>query len=194
MARPRAFNPDQALEKVRDLFWQNGYEGTSMADLLEATGLSRSSIYETFGDKETLFVKTLQGYREAAISALTAFVENAQGHPREDLRILMEAHFPLVPDHGQKGCYMVNAGVELGPRQPQWKADYLRHQDRIAGFYARLIARAQAQDLLKTSLSPEELGHLLYSLVTGLQAKQRVQPDRQCALAEIERFFELIFK
>ena len=63
MARPQEFNTAEALYKAMGVFWSKGYEGTSLADLLEATGLSKSSLYATFGDKRDLFLAAFDCYR-----------------------------------------------------------------------------------------------------------------------------------
>ena len=58
MARPRSFDPDQALDLARDVFWQNGFHGTSLDDITAATGLAKPSLYAAFGDKNALFLKS----------------------------------------------------------------------------------------------------------------------------------------
>ncbi|HNX58500.1 MAG TPA: helix-turn-helix domain-containing protein, partial [Spirochaetota bacterium] len=64
MARPREFDKDEALYNAMLMFWKKGYDGTSIPDLLDATGISRSSLYETFTDKQTLFLEAMNRYRQ----------------------------------------------------------------------------------------------------------------------------------
>ncbi|WP_434445477.1 TetR/AcrR family transcriptional regulator [Lentzea sp. E54] len=68
MGRPRAFDADEALEKAMLVFWEQGYEGASLADLTERMGISRKSMYAAFGNKEELFRKALRRYEEGAIT------------------------------------------------------------------------------------------------------------------------------
>ena len=62
MGRPREFDPDRALDRALEVFWRRGYEGASIADLTEAMGITKPSLYAAFGNKEELFRKTLDRY------------------------------------------------------------------------------------------------------------------------------------
>jgi AcrR family transcriptional regulator len=62
LGRPRAFDPDEALERALEVFWQKGYEGTSLTDLTKAMGINKPSLYSTFGNKEELFLKAIELY------------------------------------------------------------------------------------------------------------------------------------
>jgi len=70
MARPRQFNREESLKNAMVIFWEKGYEATSLNDLLEATGLARQSLYNTFGDKRGLFLASLRRYAEAGLNFL----------------------------------------------------------------------------------------------------------------------------
>ena len=71
MARPRNFDPDEVLGLAREVFWQKGFQGTSLDDITEATGLNKPSLYAAFGDKNALFLKVLDRYQ-------AYIVENAE--------------------------------------------------------------------------------------------------------------------
>jgi TetR/AcrR family transcriptional repressor of nem operon len=75
MARPREFEPTEALNRATQLFWQKGYEETSMADLVEATGVSRYGFYNEFGDKQDLFLKCIDQYAQTTINAALSPLE-----------------------------------------------------------------------------------------------------------------------
>ena len=66
MPRTKSFDEIETLDKARDVFWEKGYNGTPPQDILDGTGLSRSSLYDTYGDKHTLFVRSLRRYRQIA--------------------------------------------------------------------------------------------------------------------------------
>src|SRR6201995_145682 len=77
MARTKDFDEDEVLLKAMHLFWLKGYNGTSMQDLGDGLGISRSSMYDTFGDKHTLFLRSLENYRQGMTAKLQAVVNNA---------------------------------------------------------------------------------------------------------------------
>lgn len=68
MARPRSFDPHEALDLARDVFWRQGFQGTSLDDITVATGLTKPSLYAAFGDKNTLFLKVLDRYHERVVA------------------------------------------------------------------------------------------------------------------------------
>lgn len=77
MGRPREFDLDQALDQALEVFWRNGYEGASVAELTQAMGISPPSLYAAFGNKEGLFRKVLDRY----VAQRTLFWQNAQAVP-----------------------------------------------------------------------------------------------------------------
>ena len=74
MARPREFDPDKALEQAMDVFWQHGYEGASLPDLLSGMGLTRGSLYKAFKDKRSLFLLVLNRYEQIAVAQAVALL------------------------------------------------------------------------------------------------------------------------
>ena len=110
MGRPRAFDIDQALDQALHVFWEKGYEGTSITDLTEAMGINPPSLYAAFGNKETLFKKALNRYEarrdeifEEAFAAPTA---------REAIERLLESVAErLSGKDGPSGCLMVQAAL-----------------------------------------------------------------------------------
>src|SRR5215470_7162266 len=77
MARPRSFDPDDALARAMEAFWAKGYEGTSLADLVAATGLNKGSLYAAFGDKRRLYLAAIERYERVAIDATIARLRDA---------------------------------------------------------------------------------------------------------------------
>src|SRR5512135_480080 len=113
MARPREFDPDTALERAMHVFWAKGYESTSLDDLCDATGLSRSSLYAAFGDKHDLLLATLDHYEEQAAARMRAAL--ARPLPlREALAAMLgEMIDQIVAGPGRRGCFVGNCAAEI---------------------------------------------------------------------------------
>src|SRR5436305_13985260 len=89
MARQKEFDRDEVLHKAMEVFWTRGYEGASMQDLVKRMGINRQSIYDTFGDKHSLFLQSLDRYREIESRKLFAVLERP-GSVKKNLRQLFE--------------------------------------------------------------------------------------------------------
>lgn len=112
--RPPAFNYEEALEKAMQTFWTFGYEGTSMAALIEAMDMNKPSIYAAFGNKEALFNQALDKY----VSGPSAFVKEAMAEPTSYLvakKFLTKAVELLTQYQNPRGCMIVQGALSCGP-------------------------------------------------------------------------------
>src|SRR5210317_1187307 len=85
VGRPRGFDEAKVLDAAMEVFWRKGYESTSLADLLEATGLHKGSLYQAFGDKHTLFISALRRYLEGMRSRKNVLLRETES-PLEGIR------------------------------------------------------------------------------------------------------------
>ena len=119
MARNKAFDESQVLDKAVELFWTNGYHSTSANDLVDGLGLSRSSLYGTYGDKRSLFIQALKRYKhEFADGVIKMFQET------KDVKKTLLTVLQLIIDQdckavNPKGCFMVNTATELSGSDPE---------------------------------------------------------------------------
>src|SRR5947208_1201900 len=114
MSRPRTFDEDHAVDAAMRVFWTSGYEATSTQDLCKATGLGRSSIYNTFSSKRELFDRALRQYVDRFTAAQLEVIQNADLPIRERVRQILWAAVEPDPDD-PAGCFVINTIVELGP-------------------------------------------------------------------------------
>jgi AcrR family transcriptional regulator len=113
MGRPRAFDADVALERAMGVFWEQGYEGASLTDLTAAMGISRTSMYSAFGNKEDLFAKALQRYIEGPASYGPRALQEPTA--REVAAAVLEGAINATtsPD-GPAGCLTVQGSLAAG--------------------------------------------------------------------------------
>lgn len=191
--RPRAYDPDVALRRATETFWDQGYAGASLDDLSAATGMNRPSLYGAFGDKETLFRTALERYMDDSRAAMIQAFRGG-GPLREALpRIYHTAlGFYLSGDVGGRGCFLVSAGLGQAVVDPEVRrvvADGLHELDR--GF-ERLFSRAQAAGDLPEGADHAALARLASILMNALSTRARAGETREELEAVIKTAVDLI--
>lgn len=110
MARPREFDIDQALDRAMGVFWEKGYEGTSLQDLLQAMKIARGSLYKAFEDKHSIYLAALDRYGQTEVESGIAFLcDPTAGDGLARIRTMLEA---VKSDKARRGCFMCNAALD----------------------------------------------------------------------------------
>ncbi|MDT3424811.1 TetR/AcrR family transcriptional repressor of nem operon [Paenibacillus forsythiae] len=178
MARPREFDEETVLDKAMELFWSKGFEKTSIQDLCEHTGVHRGSLYETFGDKNDLFLAALDRFRHHSAGKLFAVLEEP-GNPKEQLAAFFERLIERSMDNAneRRGCLIANTAVELAPFDPKVasrvEASLLDMENR---FYSFLL-RAQKEGGLKGKRNLRELSRFLVGVKQGVHIMAKTTTD-----------------
>lgn len=116
MARQREFNEDKVLDALRDVFWEHGYEGTSYANIMSATGLQKGSLYAAFGDKRALYQKAIARYDAQIVSAGVKMLRNEKLPPKIRIENLMNGPVEAAGTReGRRGCLLCNAAIDQAP-------------------------------------------------------------------------------
>lgn len=173
MARPREFNKEDVLQKAMHLFWQKGYEATSMADLLAATELSKSSLYDTFGDKRKLFLAALESYRQFRQAGFEDSLND--GRPaRESIAALFEG-FTTKAVEGRRsyGCMSCNEAVEFGAGDEEVQGIVLADFQVVEDAFARAVARGQRDGSIANQAPAQKLARFLNVHLQGLYVMAR---------------------
>jgi len=178
MARPKEFEQDAALERAMNLFWENGYEATSIRDLIAYVGISSSSIYNTFGDKQDIYRAALERYRRVEYEQVRQLL--AVPRPlRETLAgMFAELIDDLIADEGRRGSFTLNAAVELGARDPIVAAVLREHFDDICALLAERLAAAQANGEMDARYPALDLARYLLFGMYSLGMIVKVYPNR----------------
>ena len=178
MARTKCFNRDEALEKAMQAFWAKGYEATSVQDLVDCMGINRGSLYDTFGDKHQLFLEALDQYGTGAL--LRTDVLRQDGDAREILSKFMYVFMQKqVMDPKRRGCFMTNAAVELCSRDDECAERVRDFFEDMEEALEELIARGQAQGVIKTKRDPASLASFFVGVMQGMRVIGKVNPDEK---------------
>ncbi len=185
--RPREFDEDQVLDRVVRQFWTRGYEATSMADLIDATGLHKGSLYKAFGDKHALFMTALERYLEMARTMTREQLAGA-GSPAAGLETWLHGVVERQKSGTRRcGCFAVNAAVELAPRDENVRRRLRRHDREMIALVRDTIERGQQAGEFRSDHRAEELAEYVLTLVSGLSAGAR----RDAQVARGERLVDL---
>ncbi|MFG2646853.1 TetR/AcrR family transcriptional regulator [Streptomyces sp. NPDC048436] len=178
MARTKEFDPDAALQSALELFWRRGYEATSMADLVEALGIGRASIYATFGNKHELYLKALERY--AGIQDPRLLAELSQPGPALPAVRAVVRRFGAESSSEEarlNGCFITNTAAELGPHDAPAARCVERSWEHMETLLHSALVRAQAQGELPQGRDPRALARLLLTLMQGLRVVGKASRD-----------------
>jgi TetR/AcrR family transcriptional regulator, transcriptional repressor for nem operon len=167
VARPKEFNPDEALDKAMQVFWHKGYEATSMEDLLTAMDLNRGSLYDTFGDKRQLFLKVMDRYCTTFVGSKFSLLDQ----PGPALPTLRQFIFGMIEgalaDPQRRGCLIANTVMELAPHEKEI-AGTLRQALKMAeDTFFKILTRAKQQGELQKGQDPRALARFITTMLQG---------------------------
>jgi TetR/AcrR family transcriptional repressor of nem operon len=169
MARNKAFDEIEILDKAVDLFWTKGYHSTSANDLVDGLGLSRSSLYDTYGDKRTLFIKSLKRYKHEFADAAIKMLQETE-NVKETISIILQ----LIIDQdcnvaNPKGCFMVNTATELSGTDAEIAKiiDANRQDFEIAMENAFQLGQQKGQ--ISSKQNPQALARYFINIFFGLR-------------------------
>lgn len=167
--RPREFDIDRALEAATQQFWAVGYEATSLHDLLKTMNLSRSSLYQAFGNKRKLFVRCLDHYQQSMVDKLSQQLSSSTSVKQfmSDFLegVLLEAKF----SEGRKGCLLVNTANELSQRDTDIAKAVADGTGNVAKVFYQAIELGKQQKEISVGTSTEHLVNYLITSISGLR-------------------------
>ncbi len=185
----KQYDETDVLDRAMVVFWANGYEATSISDLVDATGINRGSIYAAFEDKRTLFVRALEHYDRQHRLAFLSNIENNNG-PKSAIIAIFDAVITSALEGAKpSGCLLVNTALELSEHDPEIARIVRDSLTELEQFFARMVARGQAEGQLPDSLNSQQAGAGLLALFLGLRvlSRSRPEPHLLAAIAEQAR-------
>lgn len=187
MARQKAFDEAALLESAMDLFWEKGYEATSVRDLNEHLHLSSSSLYNTFGGKHDLYLAALEKYRRIEYEQVRAQLAAAPGARDAVEQLFAELADNLLADDSRRGSFTLNAAVELGARDGAVASLLQDHYADVTALLASFLGEAQARGEINTTHDPRSLASFLLLNLYSLAALVKVNARR----AELDRIIHV---
>ncbi|MGW9018968.1 TetR/AcrR family transcriptional regulator [Priestia megaterium] len=179
MARSKEFEESEVLDKAMRLFWEQGYEKTSMTDLVEHMGIHRRSLYDTFGDKHTLFLKAMDRFGDTISADVASGVKRSKT-ATEALQFMFEFMIRLNVDEGlPSGCLMVNSAVELAARDVDVDTKSTKSFTSTEQKLKEIILWGQKDGEFTSDYDAKELAEYLNNVLVGIRVMARTSVTKE---------------
>lgn len=186
MGRVREFDEEKVLDAAMQLFWEKGYEATSLSDLTSRMGIQRPSIYSAFGDKKELFETALRKYTRSHASETRTRLQSHQS-VREAFRAFYENVVnEEYSESTSRGCFCINTMVELAPHDEKFEVLTREHQMYLAVIFQETIERGIQSGELASDTNAKALSQALIVSLIGLTVMSKSRPDRSFVNNSIE--------
>ena len=176
--RPRTFCVDQALDRALKVFWQKGYEGTSLADLTAAMGINRPSLYAAYGNKEALFRKALARYMEGSAAFLRQSMEQPTSRAVVEHLLMASANGVTCPDNPH-GCLTVRCALSSGEAADAIRLELVRRRADGESILRKRLERAHAEGDLPATANPADLARYIMTVHQGMSVQAASGVNRQ---------------
>ena len=178
LGRPKSFDRQEALEKAMQLFWTKGYEAASVRDLLAAMGINRGSMYDTFGDKRSLFLESIRHYCENVAGPAIASL-NAAGSPRANIERTLREFAERAASSGCRGCLVTNTTVEVASHDPGVAKAMKSALLSVEEAFRQVLERAVELNEVPANANTRTLARFLVNTLQGLVVTAKAKLGKQ---------------
>jgi len=186
MGRSREFDENVVIQKAMELFWEQGYEKTSLSDLVEHMGIHRRSLYDTFGDKHTLFLRTIDCYNELIKNKIQTVILHAET-AKQAMQFIFDFMIEGYQDR-QWGCLIVNSATEMALRDKDVEEKIEEVFMQTEHFLAELVRKGQQTGEFSCDYDAEVLSEILQNTLLGIRVHLRTSASKE-KLHRIADFF-----
>jgi TetR/AcrR family transcriptional repressor of nem operon len=179
MPRVKEFDEAEVLDQALELFRARGFKHTSFADLVAELGVSRQSLYDTYGDKQALYQTALRRYLDRGLHNIRRKLEDTDTPVREAFAGFFEGMVAGSCANGSPGCLMVNSMVELSPHDADTRALAQTHAREIEGIFVTRLSAAQRKGEIAAAKDPVALARFFYHTILGLAVASRALGDKE---------------
>ena len=200
MARPRTFDETAVVAAARDRFWSSGYAGTGMSDLTDATGLSKASLYNTFGNKHALYVRAFADYCSRTLDAIAAELDVPDDEAADGLCRLIERLAAGPSGSGGEqppptACFLAKAPAELAAQDPEVANIARQTYGRFEELLVRVVAAAQrAGTTVSDSHDARSVARHVLAALRGIEALTSAGVEHTVVADAAAHLIETVFR
>ena len=188
----KKFDENKVLNEAMNAFWKNGFDGTSMKQLINCMGLNPGSIYAAFGDKKALFGRTLNYYTDMVRQKHAAMKQD--NSPRNLITTLIDemvATIKTKSDHD--GCFMVNTALDIAPHDKEIRHFISQWFDELEEFFEATLKAAQKAGEVRSDIDTAKAARHIIAMISGVQVLARINPQHP-AVDDIREQVESILR
>jgi AcrR family transcriptional regulator len=189
MGRPREFSEDAAVEAAMRVFWEKGYEGTSLDDLTAAMGINRSSLYSSFGDKESLFRRVISRYSAGYLTFITDALNQLTARDAIEALWRNTVKFLSDPTH-PRGCLSLQGGMTCGSGMEKVRKAMIDWRKSALAPIEKRMQRARKEGDLPADVNPLDLARYVLIVMNGLS----IQAANGASLTEMNAAVDLALR
>ena len=176
MGWQKQFDEEKVLLKAMKAFWSRGYAATSVQDLVRSMGINKGSIYGTYGNKRSLFIKALLLYNDKR-KAMLAGLERS-GSSLSAIRGLFQSRIDeIFSDSERLGCFLTNTALELAAHDAEIRDIVAQRQMEIEGFFLRMVERGQTDGEISNHIEATSAAQSLLASLFGIMVLSRSRPE-----------------
>ena len=180
--RPRQFDRDQALDRAVQLFWRQGYEATGMSQLSDHMGIGKQSLYDTFGDKRSIFLEALKRYSDESIGWLRTTL-SMNGSALRNIHLVLDTWVNNLKNKDFCGCFMANSVVEFGVRDQEIAQILKANLQRMSRAFEAALVVARNQGTVSPDTDSRSMARFIVNAGQGLAVLGKVDPVYAKAVA-----------
>lgn len=183
--RPREFDIDEALDRALDVFWQKGYEGTSLDDLTAAMGISRPSLYSAFGKKDELFRRAVERYISGPAAAVVRALQEPTARAAAGQMLHEAVALVTRPGH-PRGCFVVQGALACGEGGEQLRREMAERRAATEAAVRERFERGQAEGELPADVDCADLARFFVAVMHGMSVQAAGGASREALLRVVE--------
>jgi TetR/AcrR family transcriptional repressor of nem operon len=178
MARTKEFDPDAALQKAVKVFWRLGYDRTSLEMLMREMGISKQSLYDTFGDKRSLYFRAMHQYRKSTNDSLRELFVREKT-VRNGLVKLFENMISESREQHEQGCLLMSANLSRDLGDAEMTTFLRENQREVERIFTAALSKARKRGEIGPEKSPAALAKFFIATVQGMRALARLNHDKK---------------
>ena len=191
MPRTKQFDEQKVLERAMELFWQKGFHGTSMQELIDHLGINRASLYDTYGDKQQLFDRALAHYKNQNQQGLLKVLNSGKTVKEGFKNLFQNSITAVIKDPDRKGCFMVNTATAFACDSLQMST-LQGNKQFIEESFGSALKSAVNRGELSADLDIKVLSRTLFTFFNGLQVTAKIHPNKTELLSSIDTVLDLL--